>query len=87
MASRIPITQRRVDLPLSLSRIFSLPTLIDIFKESVSVIILKLGKPHHDTPKMFRPIILLNTLGKLFEKMLAQHMQYDTVCLGIFHSN
>jgi hypothetical protein len=60
---------------------------LDIFKESVSVIIPKPGKPQHDTPKMFRPIVLLNTLGKLFEKMLVQRMQYDAVCLGIFHSN
>jgi hypothetical protein len=51
----------------------------DIFKESVSVIIPKPGKPHHNMPKMFRPIVLLNTLGKLFEKMLAQCMQYDAV--------
>jgi hypothetical protein len=36
---------------------------------------------------MFHPIILLNTLGKLFEKMLAQRMQYNAVRLGIFHSN
>jgi imidazoleglycerol phosphate dehydratase HisB len=36
---------------------------------------------------MFRPIVLLNTIGKLFEKMLAQHMQFDAVQLGIFHSN
>jgi hypothetical protein len=31
--------------------------------------------------------MLLNTIGKLFEKMLAQCMQYDAVQLGIFHSN
>jgi hypothetical protein len=42
-----------------------------VFKESVSVIIPKPGKPCHDTPKMFCPIVLLNTIGKLFEKMLA----------------
>jgi hypothetical protein len=36
---------------------------------------------------MFCPIVILNTLGKLFEKMLAQHMQYDTMHLGIFYSN
>jgi hypothetical protein len=57
------------------------------FKVSVSVIIPKLGKLCHDTPKMFHPIVLLNTIGKLFEKMLAQCMQYDTVQLGIFHPN
>jgi hypothetical protein len=57
------------------------------FKESVSVIIPKLGKPHHDTLKMFQPIVLLNIIGKLFKKMLAQCMQYNTVWLGIFHPN
>ena len=32
----------------------------------------KLGKPAYDIPKAFRPIILLNTLGKLIEKMIAR---------------
>jgi hypothetical protein len=36
---------------------------------------------------MFHPIVLLNTIGKLFEKMLAQCMQYNAVWLGIFHPN
>jgi hypothetical protein len=57
------------------------------FKELVFVIIPKPGKPCHDTPKMFCPTVLLNTIGKLFEKMLAQYMQFDAVQLGIFHSN
>jgi hypothetical protein len=65
----------------------SLSHWLGCFKESVSVIIPKPGKPHHDTPKMFCPIVLLNTIGKLFEKMLAQRMQYDAVWLGIFHPN
>jgi len=42
------------------------------FKESVSVIILKPGKPAYDTPKAFRLIVLLNMLGKLIEKMIAR---------------
>jgi len=42
------------------------------FKESVSVIIPKPGKPAYDIPKVFRPIVLLNTLGKLIEKMIAR---------------
>jgi len=42
------------------------------FKESVSIIIPKPGKPVYDTPKAFRPIVLLNTLGKLIEKMIAR---------------
>jgi len=42
------------------------------FKESVSIIIPKLGKLAYDTPKAFWPIVLLNTLGKLIEKMIAR---------------
>jgi len=44
------------------------------FKESVSVIIPKPDKPVYDTPKAFRPIVLLNTLGKLIEKMIARQL-------------
>jgi hypothetical protein len=42
------------------------------FKESVSVIIPKPGKPSYDKAKSFRPIVLLNTMGKLIEKMIAR---------------
>ena len=42
------------------------------FKESVSVIIPKPGKLAYDAPKAFQPIVLLNTLGKLIEKMIAR---------------
>jgi len=41
------------------------------FKESLLVIILKLGKSSYSTPKLFCPIVLLNMLGKLVEKMLS----------------
>ena len=57
------------------------------FKELVSVIIPKTGKPAYDTPKAFRPIVLLNTLGKLIEKMIARQLQFDVVKYGILHSN
>ena len=57
------------------------------FKESVSVIIPKPDKPAYDTPKAFRPIVLLNTLGKLIEKMIARWLQFDAVKYGILHPN
>ena len=57
------------------------------FKESVSVIIPKPGKPAYNTPKAFRPIVLLNTLGKLVEKMIARRLQFDVVKYGILHPN
>jgi len=43
------------------------------------VIIPKPGKPAYDTSKTFRPIVLLNTSGKLIEKMIARRLQFDTV--------
>jgi len=42
------------------------------FKELVSIIVPKPGKSAYDTPKTFRPIVLLNTLDKLIEKMIAR---------------
>ena len=57
------------------------------FKESLSVIIPKPGKPNYSTPKSFRPIVLLNTLGKLVEKMLARRLQFDGVAHGAFEPN
>ncbi|KAJ3560736.1 hypothetical protein NP233_g10643 [Leucocoprinus birnbaumii] len=57
------------------------------FKESVLVIIPKPGKPAYDTPKAFRPIVLLNTIGKLIEKMLSRCMQFDAVKHNVLHPN
>jgi hypothetical protein len=57
------------------------------FKESLLVIIPKPGKPSYSTPKSFRPIVLLNTLGKLIKKMILTQLQFDGVKFGVFHSN
>jgi hypothetical protein len=57
------------------------------FKESLSVIIPKPGKASYSTPKSFRPIVLLNTLGKLVEKMLARRLQFDGVAHNAFEPN
>jgi hypothetical protein len=57
------------------------------FKESLSVIIPKPGKASYSTPKSFRPIVLLNTLGKLVEKMLACRLQFDGVAHNAFEPN
>ena len=57
------------------------------FKEFVSVIIPKPDKPAYNTPKAFKPIVLLNTLDKLIEKMIARQLQFDAVKYGILHLN
>ena len=55
------------------------------FKESTSVIIPKPNKPDYTIPKAYRPIALLNTLGKLLTKILANRLQHDAAEHGILH--
>jgi len=57
------------------------------FQDSVSVIIPKPGKPTHSTPKLFRPIVLLNTVGKLIEKMISNHLQFNMIKYDLVHPN
>ena len=55
------------------------------FKESVSVIIPKPNKPDYSIPKAYRPIALLNTVGKLLTKILANRLQHDAAQYGLLH--
>ncbi|RXW13928.1 hypothetical protein EST38_g11928 [Candolleomyces aberdarensis] len=57
------------------------------FKESTSVIIPKPNKPSYSTPKSFRPIVLLNTLGKLIEKMISNRFQHDMIKYDLVDAN
>ena len=41
-----------------------------------SIIIPKPNKASYDIPKIFRPITLLNTLGKLIEKIIGKRLQF-----------
>ena len=46
------------------------------FKMFTTVVIPKPNKSLQDSPKAFRPIVLLNTLGKLIEKVIAERLQF-----------
>ena len=48
----------------------------DYFKISSTIIIPKPNKPSYDQPKAFCPIVLLNTIGKLIEKVVADRLQF-----------
>ena len=41
------------------------------FKRFTTVVISKLNKKTYDSPKSFKPIVLLNTLGKLIKKVIS----------------
>ena len=46
------------------------------FKVSTTIVIPKPNKSLYDYPKAFRLIVLLNTLGKLIEKVVAERLQF-----------
>ena len=49
---------------------------LNYFKCSSTVIIPKPNKLVYNHPKAFRPIVLLNTLGKLIEKVIMERIQF-----------
>ncbi|KAF8663976.1 hypothetical protein AX14_006798 [Amanita brunnescens Koide BX004] len=55
------------------------------FKSSECVIIPKPNKPNYTIPKAYCPISLLNTVGKLLTKIIANRMQFDAAAHGLLH--
>lgn len=56
--------------------IFELEIYPQEWKESITVVLRKPGKPSYEEPKAYRPIALLNTLGKLFSSIVADELSY-----------
>lgn len=48
------------------------------FRESTIVVLRKPGKPNYATPKAYRPIALLNTVGKVMDAIIAKRLSYIT---------
>jgi len=55
------------------------------FKVSTTVVIPKPNKTSYDTPKAFHPIVLLNTLDKLIEKVIANRLQHLVASNDFIH--
>jgi len=75
-----------------LSNIISIAnTCIDVgywpshFKKSTTVIIPKPNKQLYNSPKLFRSIVLLNTVGKLIEKVIGKRLQFQTASNNFIH--
>ena len=49
------------------------------FKTSTMVIIPKPNKTTFNSPKLYYPIVLLNTIGKFFEKMIGECLQFHMI--------
>jgi ribonuclease HI len=54
-----------------------------IWKESTSVVLAKANKPDYSKPRAYRLIALLNTLGKLLEKVQASRLSYLAATYGL----
>jgi len=57
------------------------------FKVSTSIIIPKPNKELYNFPKAFRPIVLLNTIGKLIEKVISNRLQFQLIFNNFIHSS
>ena len=49
------------------------------------IVISKPNKQLYDFPKSFRPIILLNMLGKLIEKVTGERLQFQVAANDFIH--
>ncbi|KAJ9137654.1 Endonuclease/exonuclease/phosphatase [Pleurostoma richardsiae] len=56
------------------------------FKEAVTVVLRKPGKDDYTQPKSYRPIALLNTLGKALEAIVANRLAYLADAHGLLPS-
>ncbi|KAK7508819.1 hypothetical protein IWZ03DRAFT_295111, partial [Phyllosticta citriasiana] len=48
----------------------------NIFKEVLTIILYKLEKSNYNYPKLYRPINLLNTIGKVIEVVITTRLSY-----------
>ena len=46
------------------------------WKEFITIVLRKPGKPRYDTPKAYRPIALLNTIVKVLTSIIAEQITY-----------
>jgi len=51
----------------------------------MTVVIPKLNKKSYDSPKSFRPIVLLNTVDKLIKKVIGERLQFAITANNFIH--
>ena len=57
------------------------------FKKPMSIIIFKPNKSAYDNLKAFYPIVLLNMLEKLIEKVISNRIQVHSIAFNFLHPN
>ena len=56
------------------------------FRVSTTIIIPKPNKKFYNSPKVFWPIILPNTISKLLEKVISERLQFTSISNNFIHS-
>ena len=57
------------------------------FKISMTIVIPKPNKSLYDLPKLFRPIVFLNTIGKLIKKFISNRLQFHMIANNFIYHN
>ena len=57
------------------------------FKISTTIVIPKPNKMSYNSPKVFRSIVLLNTMGKLIEKVIGDRFQFHMMSNNFIHQS
>jgi len=55
------------------------------FKRLSTIVIPKPNKQLYDLPKSFKPIVLLNTLGKLIGQVIGKRLQFQVMANNFIH--
>ena len=58
---------------------------LSYFKMFTSIIIPKPNKDSYNTLKMFKPIVLLNMLSKLIEKLIGERLQFQALSENVIY--
>jgi len=67
--------------------IFELNVYPSEWRVSTTVVLRKPGKPSYEEPKAYRPIALLNTIGKLFSSIVADDLSHFCESREVFPRN
>jgi hypothetical protein len=57
------------------------------WRQTTTVIIPKPNKPDYTNPKAYRPVALLNFLGKILEKLMATRLAYLAEAYNLLHED
>jgi hypothetical protein len=57
------------------------------WRQATTVIVPKPGNPDYSIPKAYRPVALLNCLGKILEKLMANRLAYIAEKYNLLHKD